>query len=151
MAFNLVQSINQDTRTLRELLDLREILEVELVRRATGKHTPEHLARLEALVAAMEENAARDIPDPDDDRAFHQALYEPLHNQVVNLLLRTFWDIYAAVETQLPAASHTLEANARWHRAILEAIRRADAPAAVAAMEEQFTGARNRLAAIGEA
>lgn len=149
MAFNLVQSINQDTCTLRELLELREILEVELVRRAAGMHTPEQLARLDALVVAMEASAARDLPAPEDDRAFHQALYEPLDNQVVNLLLRTFWDIYAAVETQLPAASHTNEANANWHRAILEAIRRADAPTAVAAMEEQFTGARNRLAAFG--
>jgi DNA-binding FadR family transcriptional regulator len=149
MAFNLVQSINQDTRTLRELLELREILEVELVRRATGHYMPEQLARLEALVAAMETSAAENVANPEADRAFHQALYEPLDNQVVTLLLRTFWDIYAAVESQLPAASHTLEANARWHRAILEAIRRADADAAVAAMEEQFTGARNRLAAVG--
>lgn len=150
MAFNLVQSINQDTRALRELLQLREILEVELVRRSVGTHTPEQLDRLEALVVAMEESAARGIISQDEDRAFHQTLYESLDNRVADLLLGTFWDILAAVESQLPAASHTPEVNARWHRAIVEALRAGDAAASVAAMEEQFVGARNRFGTIEE-
>lgn len=145
MAFNLVQGINEDTRTLRELLELREILEVELVSRVTGRHTPEQLDRLEAIVAAMEEQAARGLTDADADRAFHHALYEPLENRVVTQLLRAFFDILAAVESQLPEATHTPEANARWHRAIARATRHGDATAAVAAMREQFTGAHNRV------
>jgi DNA-binding FadR family transcriptional regulator len=147
MAFNLVQSIRADTRTLREMLELREILEGELIKRVTGAHTPEQLVRLEGLVARMEEAAARGALDPGVDRAFHDALYEPLDNQVVTLLLHAFWDVQAAVQAQLPAAPHLAAANARWHRDILDAIRRGDAAAAVAAMREQFTGARERIAA----
>jgi DNA-binding FadR family transcriptional regulator len=147
MAFNLVQGINEDTRTLRELLELREILEVELVCRVTGRHTPEQLDRLEAIVAAMEEQATRGLADAAADRAFHHALYAPLENRVVTLLLRTFFDILAAVDSQLPAATHSPAANARWHRAIVEAARRGDAAMAVAAMREQFTGANRRLTA----
>ena len=147
MAFNLVQGINEDTRTLRELLELREIMEVELVRRVTGRHSPEQLAALEAIVLAMEEQAASGIADADADRAFHHALYDPLENGVVTLLLRAFFDILATVESQLPAATHTPEANARWHRAIVEATRHGDPAAAVAAMREQFTGAHDRLIA----
>jgi DNA-binding FadR family transcriptional regulator len=147
MAFNLVQGINEDTRTLRELLELREILEVELIRRVTGRHTPEQLDELEAIVVAMEEQAVSGVADADVDQAFHHALYEPLENRVVAQLLGAFFDILAAVESQLPEATHTPEANARWHRAIVEASRRGDAAAAVAAMGEQFTGARNRVPA----
>ena len=150
MAFNLVQSINHDTRTLRELLQLREILEVELVRRSVGKYTPAQLARLGSLVVTMEREATRGVIGAEADRAFHATLHEPLGNRVVDLLLDTFWDILAAVESQLPAASHTPAVNARWHRAIAEAIRASDGPAAVAAMEEQFVGARERFAAIDE-
>lgn len=147
MAFNLVQSINQDTRTLRELLDLREILEGELVQRVIARHTPDQLDQLDALVGEMEERAARGEMDPEHDRAFHQALYAPLDNRVVTLLLSTFFDLLATVESQLPAQSYPASANADWHRAIVRAIRAGDAPAAVAAMRQQFTGAHSRITA----
>jgi DNA-binding FadR family transcriptional regulator len=75
MAFNLIQNISRDTRTLREMLQLREILELELVRRVTGMHAPEQLARLDACVARMEADAPHGIMDPLVDRAFHDALY----------------------------------------------------------------------------
>ena len=147
MAFNLVQSLSVDTRTLREMLELREILESGLVERVIGVHTPEQLARLEDLVARMAEAAGRGTLDPDVDRTFHDTLYEPLDNQVVTLLLHAFWDVQAAVQSQLPAAPHLATTNARWHRDILDAVRRGDAAGAVAAMREQFTGARERIAA----
>jgi DNA-binding FadR family transcriptional regulator len=146
MAFNLALSIARDTRTLREMLHVREILEVELILRAIGTHTPEQLAHLKSLVARMEADAAREVMDSDVDRAFHDALYEPLDNNVVALILHAFWDVQNAVETQLPARPPMAAENARWHRNILDAVRRGDAPAAMAAMREQFTGARQRLA-----
>lgn len=146
MAFNLALSIARDTRTLREMLHVREILEVELIRRAIGTHTPEQLDSLEHLVTQMEEDATREEMDPDVDRAFHNALYEPLDNHVVTLLLHAFWDVQNAVENQLPARPPMAKENARWHRNILDAVRRGDAAAAMTAMREQFTGARQRLA-----
>jgi DNA-binding FadR family transcriptional regulator len=146
MAFNLALSIARDTRTLREMLHVREILEVELIRRTIGTHTPEQLERLEALVAQMEWDVPRQVMDSDVDRAFHDALYEPQGNAVVALILHAFWDVQDAVENQLPARPPMAAQNARWHRNILDAVRRGDAAAAMAAMREQFTGARERLA-----
>lgn len=146
MAFNLALGIARDTHTLREMLQVREILEVELIRRAIGTHTPEQLDRLERLVTQMEQDAAREVMDSDVDRAFHDALYEPLDNHVVSLILHAFWDVQNAVESQLPARPPMAKENARWHRNILDAVHRGDAPAAMAAMREQFTGARQRLA-----
>ena len=145
MAFNLLQNINRDTRTLREMLELREILEIELVRRVTGMHTPTLLARLESHVVQMEADAAGEVMDTRTDRAFHDALYEPLDNHVVTLILHAFWDVQEAVDTQLPEAESLAAVNACWHRDILEAVRRNDADAAVVAMREQFTGVRSRL------
>lgn len=145
MAFNLVRNIGRDTRTLREMLQLREILELELVRRVTGVHTADQLARLEACVSRMESDAARGVMDPMVDRAFHDALYEPLDNHVVTLILHSFWDVQDGVASQLPPAPPISATNARWHRDILDAVRRADATAAAAAMRAQFTGVRERL------
>ena len=145
MAFNLVQSISRDTRTLREMLDLREIVELDLIRRVTGMHAPEQLGRLEACVARMESDAKRAIMDPEIDRAFHDTLYEPLDNRVVILVLHAFWDVQNAVTAQLPETEIAPVVNARWHREILEAVRRHDASGAADLMRAQFTGVRSRL------
>jgi DNA-binding FadR family transcriptional regulator len=145
MAFNLVQNIGRDTRTLREMLQLREILELELVRHVTGAHTADQLARLEGYVAQMEADAAQEIMDPDIDRAFHDALYEPLDNHVVTLILHAFWDVQEGVTAQLPNGPPLAATNARWHRDILDAVRQGDTTAAAVAMRAQFTGVRGRL------
>ncbi len=84
---------------LREMLQLREILGVALVRQMSGLHVPDHLARMEADAAHL--------PD---------------------------------VRSIIAPAG-----NARWHRAILDAVRRGDADAAAVAMREHFTGIQIRL------
>jgi DNA-binding FadR family transcriptional regulator len=145
MAFNLLQNIGRDTRTLREMLQLRETLEVALVHQVTGLHTREQLARLAECVARMEADGARGARNAQVDLAFHDALYEPLDNHVVTLILHAFWDVKEAVILQLPDVPSLAAANAHWHRAILEAVRRDDADGAVVAMREQFTGIRTRL------
>ncbi len=153
VAFNLLQNISRDTRTLCEMLHLRESLEVTLMHQVIGLHTPEQLARLEEYVARMESDAAQEIGNPDVDLAFHDALYEPLDNQVVTLLLHAFWEVKEAVILQLPALPDVrsiASTNARWHRAILDAVQRSDADGAAAAMRAHFTGIRTRLALAAE-
>ncbi len=145
MAFNLVQNIGRDTRTLREMLQLREILELELVRRVAAMHTADQLARLDACVARMDVDAAAGIMDPRVDRSFHDALYEPLDNHVVTLILHAFWDVQEAVASQLPEGPPMAATNARWHRDILDAVRQGDTAAAAVAMRAQFAGVRGRL------
>jgi DNA-binding FadR family transcriptional regulator len=145
MAFSLVQNIGRDTRTLREMLQLREILELELVRRVTGVHTADQLARLESCVSRMEADAMCGIMDPHVDRTFHDALYEPLANHVVTLILHAFWDVQEGVASQLPEGPPIAPTNARWHRDILDAVRRGNTAAAAVAMRAQFTGVRGRL------
>jgi DNA-binding FadR family transcriptional regulator len=145
MAFNLLQNIGRDTRTLREMLDVRETLEIALMRQVIGLHTPEQIARLEECVARMEADAARGTTNPREDLAFHDALYEPLDNHVMTLILHAFWDVKEAVILQLPEVPSLTAANAHWHRDILDAVRRGDAESAVVAMREQFIGIRTRL------
>jgi DNA-binding FadR family transcriptional regulator len=148
MAFNLTQQIGGDTRALRELLELREILEVELVRRVTGQHSEEQRARLGALAAQMEENARRGFLDPALDSAFHDALYEPLGNRAVTLLLHAFWEVQEKVRPRLPDETHIPDlyvVNAAWHHAIVRALLSDDAVAAAAAMQEHFAGIEQRM------
>lgn len=146
MAFNLVQNISRESRTLGEMLEVREIIEAELVRRVTGRHTPAQLARLERLVARLELQGACGRFDREADRDFHDLLYEPLDNRVVILVLDAFWDVLREVESQLPDTDFKATTNAQWHRDILDAVRCADGDAAVAAMRVHFAGIQERLA-----
>lgn len=152
MAFSLSQQGGGDARALRELLELREILEVELVRRVAGAHSPEELARLDALVAEMEANAARGQLDPAVDRVFHDLLYAPLANRAVTMLLHAFWEVQARVQEDLPddrRIPNLAAINAAWHRAIVRALREGDRDAAAAAMQEHFTGIEQRMELLG--
>jgi DNA-binding FadR family transcriptional regulator len=152
MAFTLSQRIGGDTRALRELLELREILEVELVRRVTGQHSEEQRARLGALVVQMEENARRGAIDPALDSVFHDALYEPLGNRAVTLLLHAFWEVQERVRPGLPTATqipNIFATNVAWHRAIVQAVTSGDPAAAAAAMQEHFTGIERRIELLG--
>jgi DNA-binding FadR family transcriptional regulator len=153
MAFNLSQRIGGDTRALRELLELREILEVELVRRVTGLHSEEQRARLGALVAQMEEHARGGSLDPATDSAFHDALYEPLNNRAVIMLLHAFWEVQERVRPLLPDEStipNVTAVNAGWHHAIVQAVIAGDATAAAAAMQEHFTGIEDKMKLVEE-
>lgn len=153
MAFNLTQRIGGDTRAFRELLELREILEVELVRRVTGQHTPEQVAALEALVVRMEAYAGQRVMDPAIDRAFHDVLYTPLDNRAVTLLLGVFWEMQEKVRLQLPAITPVTNIeviNAGWHRAIVRAVGAGDPASAAVAMQEHFTGIERRMALLKE-
>ncbi len=152
MAFNLSQRFGGDARALRELLELREILEVELVRRVTGQHSEEQGARLGALVAQMEEYARQGRLDPAIDSAFHDVLYEPLGNRAVILVLHAFWEVQERVRSQFldESAIPNLPAiNAGWHRAIVDAVVSGDATAAAIAMQEHFTGIERQMKRLG--
>lgn len=151
MAFTLSQRIGGDTRALRELLELREIMEVELVRRVTGLHSEVQRARLGVLVAQMEENARQGFIDPALDSAFHDALYEPLRNRAVTLLLHAFWEVQERVRSQLPNTQppDIFATNAAWHRAVVQAVVSGNAAAATTAMQEHFTGIERQMELLG--
>ncbi len=145
MTLHLTFEVRRDVETLREMLDVRLILELELVRRAAGRHSPEQLATLDALVAAMEARATTNLLAPDADRAFHEALYAPLGNRVVPQLLHAFWDVFHAVQDELPGTPPDPVAMARHHGDILDAVRAGDGTRAVVEMRRHFAVIARRL------
>jgi len=132
-------------QTLREMLELRQIIEAELVMRVAGRHSTAELAALDALVAQMETLAATDERAPEADRAYHEALYAPLHNRVITQVLHAFWDVFQAVQGALRGTPPEPAAVAAQHRAILAAVRMGDGPRAAAAIREHFAVIARRI------
>ncbi|GCE46027.1 DNA-binding FadR family transcriptional regulator [Thermosporothrix hazakensis] len=146
LSFRVLFEAPQDLQTLRELLEVRQILECELVTRLPEVTTPAHLADLRVLVAGMEARATRGELFPEEDRAFHEVLYRPLGNTLIVKLLQAFWDIFHVVRSELPGLSEHPLATVEAHRRILDALAAGDGSAAAAAMVEHFDGIHRRLA-----
>lgn len=131
-----------DLRGLRNLVDLRELVETGVADRLVGSLSEPDLHRLETLCDEM----ARTELEPDVDREFHQRLYAALDNPLVGQLVDVFWDAYHAAQSALtlPAVGDSAHTVAQ-HRAIVAALRAGDTAALRAAMLEHFSDIKHRL------
>jgi DNA-binding FadR family transcriptional regulator len=141
LTFQILVSRETMPRAIRELLDLRQVLETGLMPRVTDLATVAQLDQLDLLVRQMEQSAARGEPFPEADRAFHEVLYLPLGNNLVIQLLQAFWDIFYAVGQESSRRTILLHETAEEHRAILAAIADGHGEEAAAAMSAHFAGA----------
>ncbi|GAA5153079.1 FadR/GntR family transcriptional regulator [Pseudonocardia eucalypti] len=145
LAFRGALSVRGDFADIRNLLEVREVLETGLVGRVLAAHDEIDFGALEEIVTAMESEAARGQWAPERDWAFHETLYRPLGNELVLELLEVFWRVFNTLDGQLPEARHGPETTAGWHRRILDALRSRDEPALRAAVNEHFEGIRARV------
>lgn len=148
LSFRVLFDASQNLQTLRELLEIREILECDLIVRLPQMTTPAYLADLRLLVAQMEARAVHAESFAEEDRAFHEILYRPLGNHLIIQLLQAFWDIYHATREQLVSPAEDPMRTVRVHQAIVNALATGDGEDASAAMVAHFAGIRSRLAHV---
>ncbi|MCX4097579.1 FadR/GntR family transcriptional regulator [Nocardia sp. alder85J] len=146
LAFHGALSVRGDYTDIRNLFEVREVLEAGLVSRVLAARDRLDLAALTDAVTAMEEAAQRGDPAPDQDWRFHEALYRPLGNELILDLIQVFWRVFAELDPALTGPAAAPETIARRHRAILDAVRAGDEPALRLATDEHFRGIRERLA-----
>ena len=133
-----IRSGHGGVSALRDLVEVRELLEVGLIAEVARTISPARLSALDALVRRMGD-------DPEADRAFHALLSESHGNQLVLQLIQLFWDVYHSVESELPRpADRAAEVEAR-HDRIVEALRARDPRAAQEAMRRHFTEVKDRI------
>lgn len=144
LSFRVRADVGQELRTLLDLVEVREALESALVARVATVISEAELAPLRTLVASMQEHQASDDLFTADDRAFHEALYLPLHNQLMVQLLRAFWDVFHLTRSALLGTPTAMTTTIEAHRQIVEALEHHDAPAAAQAMEAHFEGIKTR-------
>ncbi|EHR60370.1 transcriptional regulator [Saccharomonospora cyanea NA-134] len=145
LAFRGALSLRGDYADIRDLLEVREVLESGLVGRVLDAYDRLDLDELTATVTAMEREAEQGRYAPEADWRFHETLYRPLGNDLVLDLLRVFWRVFNTLDPELPRANDTPLLTARRHRAILEALRARDEAALRAAVDDHFRGIRARV------
>lgn len=126
----MLGSMSASGRVLREVMDLRAVVEPPIAERAAARGTSSQIKALGALVDRAEELQSLDHASVESfielDVAFHTALARMTQNQMLERLLGI------TNEWMGPSRSHTLQTERRVHRSIaahrqiFDAVRRRD-------------------------
>jgi DNA-binding FadR family transcriptional regulator len=142
---NLSYSLLFDSQDLREMIEVRERLEVGFIGDAIAVLDESGIAQLRELVDMMAGRAAAGELFLDRDLEFHAVIYRPIGNQVLSKLLEIFSTIYKNVrERSLLVARDPLPV-VQGHQDILAAIEQRNVPLAQQLIREHFTGIKERL------
>lgn len=150
LVFHARLSAITGTKELRDLIDLREVLERSLVQRVIPTLQEADVRRIDEAVQSMEKAAAAGEFSPETDRIFHEQLYAPLDNAFVSQLLSAFWTVFNELQEHLPASAEPPEGIAANHRAIFDAMVAGDIAGAQDAMSRHFDGIKLRLNTLAE-
>ena len=143
-------AIRSDSNGLRDAIDLRRAVEVELAELAATRATLKTQQPLEEAFNAMQRNMESLDPWLDADFAFHMALAHASENAIMQHTIKGLSGVIRytqrllGVQTDLRDVRMTL----RRHETILEAVLARDAPAAGAAMRAHFDAFRPVLSMI---
>jgi DNA-binding FadR family transcriptional regulator len=134
-----------DVGRLRDLLEVREIIETELTRRVAREHRPELITELEDCVARMRHK------DSDDgahaDREFHDLICAEAGFDLARELIGLFWDVYRTAEKELGGPASTPAKTAKRHQLTIDALVSGDGDLAAEAVQRHFDEVRKRVKA----
>lgn len=123
LMFRGVLSPGDTLAALREVVDLRSMLDLAMMDRLIDAHLGKDNQSLAALVEQMRAKADSGQTFLAEDRQFHTELLAPIGNQLAGQLVTAFWDIHTAVLPRLGLALPVdLRKTAQAHGEILCAV-----------------------------
>lgn len=140
----ILQLLPPTTHDLRELLDVRRVLEVAFFPIAVADMPPRKIHELRQITNRMEAKAARGIDFVDEDALFHSAIYAHLGNKTLEGLLTSFWRMFEASSNETKTG-RDLPASALSHARIVDGLEAGDTALAVHQLNVHFFDVRARL------
>jgi DNA-binding FadR family transcriptional regulator len=134
-----------DPSRIFEILQIRRWLETAAIGDVCERIGEEDVRKIEAVFAQWEDKIRADALTADQDRAFHQLLYQVIGNQSLVALIDIFWVVYHSLRvTEITRDAHP-STTIQDHRDILEAVKKRDAPLARQRIQEHFRGFEERM------
>lgn len=131
----------EQLRIVRNLIDLREVLEAGFIPVVIDRITEHDLARLDDITLRMDE--VEELTGA--EREFHELLYETCDNPLLLELIRAFWNTYQDVEPIIHKPDEAAASIAASHSAIVALVRARDVEKSVEAVHAHFNEVRVRL------
>jgi GntR family transcriptional repressor for pyruvate dehydrogenase complex len=126
----LAAAILRGRRELAEVLEVRELLEPGIARRAAERATGEHLAELERLLERQRACIAAGVSFVDEDTAFHETLTRAADNSILLRLHGVILEVLRESRQSYLYGPDRPQASLRGHEAILAAVQARDGDAA---------------------
>jgi DNA-binding FadR family transcriptional regulator len=101
LVFRGVLRPEDDFAALREVVEVREALDLAMAEQVCAAMAGTSNPRLHELVSIMEQKSSADEPFAEEDRAFHSELLAHLDNALVGQLGTAFWEVNTVVYPRL--------------------------------------------------
>ena len=138
----LASALLAGKRELADVLEVREMIEPALARKAAERITPEQIAELEAILERQADKVRRGESYPEEDAAFHDLIAEAADNPLVLRLLGVVRDLIGDTRASELQSKERPMRSLEGHRRILDAIRRRDGEAAYQTTFEHLSNVR---------
>jgi GntR family transcriptional regulator, transcriptional repressor for pyruvate dehydrogenase complex len=126
-------------KTIRDLLEARQIIEPALVRRAALRASPEQLAELEAILRRQEEKTLCGQLATEEDTTFHYTLALAGDNRPMMKLVRVLMDLLREIRERSLQGEGRPQKSLAGHMRILAALQQRNPAAAEAAMQQHLS------------
>jgi GntR family transcriptional repressor for pyruvate dehydrogenase complex len=150
--------IGSDENRLRELVELRELLEPGVAELAARRAERDEIERMQAMIDEMSSHMDDEASYIRADNRFHQIIALASRNRLIPRILDSIVDLLNELRGEIFQVEGGPERGQAHHRTILAAIRDRDAHAARMAMEDHLAqvkrdsefAARKRARLLGE-
>ena len=130
----------EDDASVRQMFDIRKTLELGYMRQAFDAIQPADIRKMRELAGQMRGHWEQSGTFAREDMLFHQTLFAPIGNPVLNSLLNSIWaiDIGFQLEEKLPHLSSSVSK----HEAIVDALEKYDYMAFARAMYSHYSSGK---------
>ena len=130
--------VGSDENRLRELVELREILEPGVAELAARRAETAELEQMQEMLTEMDANMHDQEAYIRADNRFHQLMALGSRNRLIPRIMDSIVDLLNELRGEIFQTQGGPERGQVHHRAILDALRNRDAPAARMAMEDHL-------------
>lgn len=128
----------EDERALRDIFELRMLLEPPIAALAAQRATPADIERLRAILTEQAEQVQQGITGAEADQAFHSALAEATGNSALLRLSATLMAVLAPTRDERLQTPQRIRLSIQSHQRILDAVAAGNLKEARQAMEEHI-------------
>jgi GntR family transcriptional repressor for pyruvate dehydrogenase complex len=134
----LASALMEKRKVVGDLLDVREMLEPSLARRAALNASPEEIAEMEDILGRQEAKMRAGELGIEEDSEFHYTIALASHNDAILKLMDMLMDLSRETRERSLQVKGRQEKSLAGHRHILEVLKQGDAAGAESAMRRHL-------------
>jgi len=144
LAGNLAYSLQFDTNSIFDLLQIREVLELSFLEEALESLREKDLDELGNIINIMKSKLEQGKPFIKEDMMFHRILFRRIKNQIVIKILDIFWKLFEHLDEPLLYSANQ-DAVINYHMSMLNHIKNKDYEKTKSILKEHFIDVYERL------